>query len=332
MQLPGVPIVYGGVYPTYHGKEILAAEPCIDVIVRGEGEATAVHLADAMETAAPLGRVNGIDYREGGSVRSTAPAAMIADLDARRVGWELIEDWDLYQCWGAGRSAVVQFSRGCPHQCTYCGQRGFWTKWRYRDVEKTAAEIGWLHREKGVNFIDLADENPTSSKRIWQRFLEAVVAEKVPVKLFATIRAPDIVRDADILHLYKRAGIECVLMGMETTDPETIAKIRKGLDDARRSRSDPAVTPARHPVHGRPYCRLRAGDSTRLLAVASSSSSSTTPTCSTRCMSPLIAGPASTATTSSARLSSPTSRAGTIVTRSSGRGICVPGKSPCWSS
>ena len=50
----------------------------------------------------------------------------------------------------------------------------------------------------------------------------------MPVKLFATIRAPDIVRDADILHLYKRAGIDCVLMGMETTDPETIVKIRKG--------------------------------------------------------------------------------------------------------
>ena len=77
---------------------------------------------------------------------------MIADLDAARVGWELIDDWDLYQCWGMGRSAVVQFSRGCPHQCTYCGQRGFWTKWRYRDAEKAAAEIAWLYREKGVQF------------------------------------------------------------------------------------------------------------------------------------------------------------------------------------
>jgi anaerobic magnesium-protoporphyrin IX monomethyl ester cyclase len=46
--------------------------------------------------------------------------------------------------------------------------------------------------------------------------------------MFATIRAADIVRDADILPLYKKAGIDCVLMGMETTDPATIAKIRKG--------------------------------------------------------------------------------------------------------
>ena len=227
-QLAPVPIVYGGVYPTYHGQEILADEASIDVIVRGEGEQTIVELAEAMAMGGGLAGVRGIVYRDAGAIRATPPAEMIGDLDARRVGWELIEDWDLYQCWGLGRAAVVQFSRGCPHQCTYCGQRGFWTKWRYRDAEKTAAEIAWLHREKQVNFIDLADENPTSSKRVWQGFLEALIAHDLPVKLFATIRAPDIVRDADILHLYKRAGIDCVLMGMETTDPATIAKIRKG--------------------------------------------------------------------------------------------------------
>ncbi len=40
--LPSIPIVYGGVYPTYHAEEILAGESQIDVIVRGEGEETAV--------------------------------------------------------------------------------------------------------------------------------------------------------------------------------------------------------------------------------------------------------------------------------------------------
>src|SRR5439155_26458800 len=36
---PRVVTVYGGVYPTYHAREILEAEPAIDVIIRGEGEA-----------------------------------------------------------------------------------------------------------------------------------------------------------------------------------------------------------------------------------------------------------------------------------------------------
>lgn len=227
-RLPHVPIVYGGIFPTYHGEEVLAEEPQIDLIVRGEGERTIGLVARALEGKGEFAAIPGIYYRDGDAIRATAAAEMIQDLDQYRVGWEIIEDWDRYQCWGVGRSAIIQLSRGCPHQCTYCGQRGYWTKWRYRNPERLAAEIGWLHREKGVNFVDLADENPTSSKKIFQRFLEALIAENVPVKLFATVRAPDIVRDADILHLYKQAGFECFLMGMETTDAATMRKIRKG--------------------------------------------------------------------------------------------------------
>jgi anaerobic magnesium-protoporphyrin IX monomethyl ester cyclase len=41
-------------------------------------------------------------------------------------------------------------------------------------------------------------------------------------------RAGDIVRDHDILHLYKKAGVQRFLLGMETTDPATLELIRKG--------------------------------------------------------------------------------------------------------
>src|SRR5687768_2080913 len=35
-ELPAVRIVYGGVFPTYHFREVLEREPQIDVVVRGE--------------------------------------------------------------------------------------------------------------------------------------------------------------------------------------------------------------------------------------------------------------------------------------------------------
>ncbi|MEJ2693885.1 MAG: radical SAM protein [Candidatus Thiodiazotropha sp.] len=227
-RLPRTPIVYGGVYPSYHGEEILAAEPSIDVIVRGEGERTAQLLARAYARGGRLAEVPGLILRVAGRIHATARAEMITDLNRYRVGWELIEDWDLYHCWGMGRAAVIQLSRGCPHTCTYCGQRGYWTRWRYRDPRKVASEIAWLHRKHGVSFVDLADENPTSSPRVWRQFLEALIAQRLPVKLFATIRAADIVRDRRILPLYKQAGMECVLMGIETTNAGTMKQIRKG--------------------------------------------------------------------------------------------------------
>jgi radical SAM superfamily enzyme YgiQ (UPF0313 family) len=76
--------------------------------------------------------------------------------------------------------------------------------------------------------FDLADENPTTSKRQWRVFLEALIGEQLLVLMLATIRADDIVRDADILHLYKKAGITRILLGLDNTDEETLRKIRKG--------------------------------------------------------------------------------------------------------
>ena len=39
--IPQARIIYGGVFPTYHWREILAEEPHVTAIVRGEGEETA---------------------------------------------------------------------------------------------------------------------------------------------------------------------------------------------------------------------------------------------------------------------------------------------------
>ncbi|MBL9128169.1 MAG: cobalamin-dependent protein, partial [Verrucomicrobiales bacterium] len=242
-ELPRTWIVYGGVFPTYHAAEILAQDPAIDIVVRGEGEETGIRLACALERGEALEGVPGIVYRIGTTagrrrdsatapspdapVASNPPPPVIRDLDAYRVGWELI-DFSRYTYYGKRRAVVVQFSRGCPHHCHYCGQHGFWRAWRHRDPVKFAAELARLHREHGVELFNLADENPTASRPAWRAFLEALVAENVPVVLIGTTRAGDIVRDADLLPLYRRAGVARFLLGLESTDDRTLAAIRKG--------------------------------------------------------------------------------------------------------
>jgi anaerobic magnesium-protoporphyrin IX monomethyl ester cyclase len=220
-------IIYGGVFPTYHWREILTDEPQINFIVRGEGEETAVRLVNALETRSPFQAVPGIAYWFNGWPLATQPAPMIRDLDACRVGWELI-DHRQYTYWGNRRAVVVQFSRGCPHSCNYCGQRGFWTHWRHRDPHKFAAELAWLYRKHGVEVINFADENPTASRKAWLTFVKALIAENVPLILVGSTRADDIVRDADILHLYKKAGVARFLLGIENCDEKTLRKIHKG--------------------------------------------------------------------------------------------------------
>lgn len=225
--MPEITIVYGGVHPTYHWDEILRECADIDIIVRGEGEETALKLMHALASGSDLDTVQGIAFRRKGEIVATPQATMIRDLDAYRIGWELI-DFTRYSYWGGKRAVVVQFARGCPYLCSYCGQRGFWTQWRHRDPVKLARELAWLHRKHGVELINFADELPTGSRKAWKTFLEALIAERVPLLLVGSTRASDIVRDRDILHLYKRAGVIRFLLGIESYDDETIRKIQKG--------------------------------------------------------------------------------------------------------
>lgn len=225
--LPQVRIIYGGVFPSYHWADILRDTPAIDIIVRGEGEVTAPALIAALAAHTPIDAIPGIAFRKGDAVHATPPAPMLRDLDSTRIGWELI-DFAAHGYWGGKRAVVLQFSRGCPHPCTYCGQRGFWTQWRHRDPVKFAAEIARLVREHGVELVNLADENPTSSRKAWEAFLQAMIAQKVKVLIVGSTRADDIVRDADILHLYKQAGCIRFLMGLEGTDEATLQTVQKG--------------------------------------------------------------------------------------------------------
>lgn len=225
--LPGVVFVYGGVFPTYHWQDILRDVPEVDVVVRGEGEQTAVLLAQALAAGADLAGVRGLAFRSGGVPLATPSAEMVMNLDEHRVGWELIDHAD-YSYWGRMRAVVVQFSRGCPYPCSYCGQRGFWTQRRHRDPVRFAAELARLHREHGVEVFNFADELPTGNRAAWRAFLEALIAENVRVSLVGSTRAGDIVRDADILHLYRQAGVIRFLLGIESYDQATLKTIRKG--------------------------------------------------------------------------------------------------------
>lgn len=225
--IPDCIFIYGGVHPTYHWDEVLSKSNGIDIIVRGEGEQTTLNLIHAIVNQRPLEEVEGIAFRINGSVHGTPPAPMIKNLDEYRIGWELINHTD-YSYWGGKRAVVAQFSRGCPHLCSYCGQRGFWTQYRHRDPIKFAQELARLHREHGVELINFADELPTGSRSAWETFLNALIAENVPLILVGSTRASDIVRDKDILHLYKKAGFIRFLLGIESYSEETLKSIRKG--------------------------------------------------------------------------------------------------------
>ncbi len=223
---PQTTIIYGGVYPTYAAQAIMQEHPAVNVIVHGEGEATIVELMAALAQGESLAGVKGITWRNGESVQTNPMRAPIGDLDQYRPGWELI-DWAAYQLFGFGRAAGMQFSRGCTLRCTYCGQWSFWRRWRHRSPENFAAELEKLVRDYGVRIVWLADEHFAADREAAHAALIAVAARKLNLSLNLNLTAAAVVRDADLLPLYKEAGVDNVIMGVEALNDHTVVKVHK---------------------------------------------------------------------------------------------------------
>ena len=78
-------------------REVTVAAPEGGVAAIAMGaNATTPLLLTTIRSGGSLSCVPGIAYRERGVPRLTAPAAPIQDLDAFRVGWELIDELTVY--------------------------------------------------------------------------------------------------------------------------------------------------------------------------------------------------------------------------------------------
>lgn len=159
-------VVHGGPHsPKYPGdrERYFADHPAVDVIVHGEGEATAAELlavlaGDVVGRREALADVAGITYRPapGAPPVTTEDRTRIATLDdlpsPYLTGW--------FDAWrGASVMAIIESNRGCPYGCTFCDW-GSATLSRIRqfDLDRVKAELDWV-AEAEVPIVMLADAN-----------------------------------------------------------------------------------------------------------------------------------------------------------------------------
>jgi len=228
---PDIITIIGGVHPTFLYDEILK-DGSVDYVVRGEGEETIKELLTCIRKGTSLSSVRGIAYREGHRVMATPARPFIEDLDSLPTAWDLI-DWKDYRYFviPGSRLGAVSTSRGCSHNCTFCSQQKFWHQsWRGRKPESVVSEIEHLCREYGVNVFLLPDEYPTRDRERWERLLDLLIEKDLDIYILMETRAEDIIRDRDILHKYRRAGIVHIYIGVEATDQETLDLIKKDVN------------------------------------------------------------------------------------------------------
>jgi anaerobic magnesium-protoporphyrin IX monomethyl ester cyclase len=208
----------GGVHATFMYQQVLGEAPWIDAIVRGEGEEIMVELARTIDEGRwPTDRdkVKGIAYSRDGRIVATVAAPTVKDLDAVMPDWSVLE-WDKYNYIPLGkRVAIPNMARGCPYTCSFCSQWKFWRDYRIRDPKKVVDEIETLMRDHDVGFFILADEEPTINRKKFIAFCEELIARDLGILWGINTRVTDILRDQDVLPLYRKAGLIHVSLGTE---------------------------------------------------------------------------------------------------------------------
>src|SRR3989442_14474324 len=126
-----------------------------------------------------------------------------------------------------GLTAGIKFSSGCPLNCTYCGQWLLWKTWRHRSPRNLVSELTTLAKEYGVKIVWLADENFAADQQLVHQVLELLVEANLGLSLNINMTAADVVRDAACLPLYKAAGVDYVVMGVESLENEVVEAVHK---------------------------------------------------------------------------------------------------------
>lgn len=229
---PSIRTILGGVHASFMYEEMFAQAPGLDFIVRGEGEATIVELLNAVSGQGDLAGVRGIVYRKDGGLAVTSARPLLESLDNQPMAWDLL-DWQDYHYYiiPGSRLGAVDTSRGCDKECTFCSQQKYWgRKWRGRSPEDIVREMLELRDRYGVNVVLFTDDYPTPDRQRWERLLDLLIEKQVGQYILMETRAADIIRDADILHKYRAAGIIHIYVGTEATEQKSLDYIKKDLN------------------------------------------------------------------------------------------------------
>ncbi|MDR9405503.1 MAG: magnesium-protoporphyrin IX monomethyl ester anaerobic oxidative cyclase, partial [Halothece sp. Uz-M2-17] len=232
--------VMGGIHPTYMYAEVLNEAPWVDYIIRGEGEEVTVNLLKAIENGTDKrdrAEIQGIAFLDNGEVVATPAHPPIKNLDTLSPDWSLLE-WEHYIYTPLNvRVAVPNYARGCPFRCRFCSQWRFWRKYRSRTPKQFVDEIETLVKEYKVGFFILADEEPTINRSRFIALCEELIERNLDVYWGINTRVTDVLRDEELLPLYRKAGLVHVSLGTEAAAQLNLNVFRKEttIEDNKRA-------------------------------------------------------------------------------------------------
>ncbi|MFC8919622.1 hopanoid C-3 methylase HpnR [Streptomyces sp. NPDC057116] len=217
---PGCFVFLGGHSVSFIAEHVLEqAEGAVDAIVRGEGEPAVEPLLAAARDGG-LKDVPGVVCAEG---RGPAPK-LLDSLDTPRPARDLMRRRNRYFIGELDPCASIEFTRGCPWDCSFCSAWTFYGRsYRKASPEAAADEMASI-REPNVFIVDdVAFIRPEHG--------EGIAAElerrRIRKQYYLETRSDVLLRNEEVFARWTRLGLRYMFLGMEALDAEGLDLYRK---------------------------------------------------------------------------------------------------------
>jgi len=220
----------GGHSASFIAPEVLDhADGAIDCLVRGEGEAIAPRLLEAIGDP-ELGALPGVVTRHGAGPAPT----LLDDLDRFRPARDLTRRRRRYFIGVLDPCASAELTRGCPWDCSFCSAWTFYGRsYRKASPEGAADDIASI-REPNVFLVDdVAFIHPEHGFAIGQ----ALERRGVRKSYYLETRCDVLLRHPEVFAYWKRLGLEYMFLGVEALDEEALKLHRKRVTPSENLRA-----------------------------------------------------------------------------------------------
>jgi radical SAM superfamily enzyme YgiQ (UPF0313 family) len=227
--------VCGGVHVSALDGILLRDYAAFDFLIAGEGEETMSELACGLDPA----EIKGLIWRREADVIANDPRPKIPDLDflpfpayEKLKGFPRDYHLPLFSYINTPGATMIT-SRGCMFQCSYCDRSVFKKGFRYNSADYIYEHMKYLREKFGVRHINIYDDLFTANRQRIVDLCEKLGRYPLGINFNCAVRVG--YTDDDLLEMLKKAGCLMVSLGIESADPEMLAKHKSGvsLDEVR---------------------------------------------------------------------------------------------------
>jgi hopanoid C-3 methylase HpnR len=219
-RVPQCFLFVGGHSASFIASELLQhAQGDIDCVIRGEGEAITPQVLEALADGGAAA-LPGVVTLDGAG----PPPLLLDNLDGYFPARDLVRKRHKYFIGVLDPCASIEFTRGCPWDCTFCSAWTFYGRSYRQSTPDAAVEDLARIREPNVFIVDdVTFIHPEHGMAIG----EAIARRGIRKQYYLETRCDVLLRNREVFAFWKQLGMHYMFLGLEALDEDGLRLLRK---------------------------------------------------------------------------------------------------------